>query len=71
MSWRTEAACADQPTSLFFAGERASNTYYNEAKEFCKRCEVRTECLAYALLNGIENGLWGGLTPIERRREAA
>jgi WhiB family redox-sensing transcriptional regulator len=30
-------------------------------------CQVRTECLADALDNGVEFGVWGGMTERERR----
>ena len=38
-----------------------------EAKQFCRTCPVRTECLAHALDAGIEFGVWGGMTERERR----
>jgi WhiB family redox-sensing transcriptional regulator len=33
----------------------------------CAGCPVRTECLAEALDNQIEWGVWGGMTERERR----
>jgi WhiB family transcriptional regulator, redox-sensing transcriptional regulator len=33
----------------------------------CRGCPVRTECLADALDNRVEFGVWGGLTERERR----
>jgi WhiB family redox-sensing transcriptional regulator len=39
----------------------------NRAKLICRGCPVRTECLADALDNGIEFGVWGGMTERERR----
>ena len=38
-----------------------------EAREFCRTCPVRTECLAHALDQRIEFGVWGGTTERERR----
>ena len=38
-----------------------------EAREFCRACPVRTECLAHALDQRIEFGVWGGTTERERR----
>lgn len=38
-----------------------------EARRFCRTCPVRTECLAYALDERIEFGVWGGATERERR----
>ena len=39
----------------------------NRAKAVCLACPVRTECLADALDNRIEFGVWGGMTERERR----
>ncbi|MFE7779418.1 WhiB family transcriptional regulator, partial [Streptomyces sp. NPDC057445] len=37
------------------------------AKAVCLGCPVQTECLAEALDNRIEFGVWGGMTERERR----
>lgn len=39
----------------------------NRAKVVCATCPVRTECLADALDNRVEYGVWGGMTERERR----
>ncbi|MGW2690248.1 WhiB family transcriptional regulator [Streptomyces sp. NPDC001414] len=39
----------------------------NRAKALCTGCPVRTECLAHALDQRIEHGVWGGMTERERR----
>lgn len=39
-----------------------------EAKRVCHACEVRSECLKYALDNGEQFGIWGGLSRLERAR---
>ena len=38
-----------------------------EAKKVCARCEVRAECLAWALEAGQDHGVWGGMSEDERR----
>jgi len=38
-----------------------------EAKKVCDRCEVRQECLQWALEAGQDHGVWGGLSEDERR----
>jgi len=38
-----------------------------EAKKVCERCEVRQECLQWALEAGQDHGVWGGLSEDERR----
>ena len=39
-----------------------------EAKKVCLTCEVRGECLEYALMNDERFGIWGGLSERERRK---
>ena len=61
--WTTRAACkGTEPDELFVQGAAQ-----NRAKLVCRGCPVRTECLADALDNGIEFGVWGGMTEKERR----
>ncbi|MFP5019298.1 WhiB family transcriptional regulator [Pseudonocardia phyllosphaerae] len=62
-NWRIAARCrTTDAEDLFVTGSRQ-----REAKEFCVRCPVRTECLAHALDNEIDSGVWGGTTERERR----
>src|SRR5690348_12472830 len=61
--WTARAACRDSdPDALFVQGAAQ-----NRAKAVCFGCPVRAECLAAALDNGVEFGVWGGLTERERR----
>jgi WhiB family redox-sensing transcriptional regulator len=61
--WTTKAACrTSDPDALFVQGAAQ-----NRAKAICMACSVRTECLADALDNRIEFGVWGGMTERERR----
>jgi WhiB family redox-sensing transcriptional regulator len=61
--WTSRAACKDtDPDELFVQGAAQ-----NRAKLVCRGCAVRTECLADALDNRIEFGVWGGMTERERR----
>lgn len=64
-SWQTKANCMGVDPDLFFP-ERGAST--REAKEVCRGCVVREECLEYALANGEKFGIWGGLSERERRR---
>ena len=41
---------------------------YEQARELCSICPVRAQCLAEAQARRERFGMWGGLTPIERRR---
>ncbi|MFE5488298.1 WhiB family transcriptional regulator [Streptomyces sp. NPDC056527] len=61
--WREDAACRSaDPEELFAEAARQKR-----AKSVCAGCPVRTECLAEALDNRIEFGVWGGMTERERR----
>ena len=64
-NWQDEANCLGVDPDLFFP-ERGAST--REAKEVCKGCGVREDCLEYALANGEKFGIWGGLSERERRR---
>jgi WhiB family transcriptional regulator, redox-sensing transcriptional regulator len=61
--WTPRAACKGMDPDELFVQGRAQN----RVKLICRGCPVRTECLADALDNGIEFGVWGGLTERERR----
>jgi WhiB family redox-sensing transcriptional regulator len=63
-SWQRLANCLGVDPDLFFP-ERGVST--REAKEVCRGCVVRAECLDYALANGEKFGIWGGLSERERR----
>jgi WhiB family redox-sensing transcriptional regulator len=63
--WQTQANCMGVDPDLFFP-ERGAST--REAKEVCKGCVVRNDCLEYALANGEKFGIWGGMSERERRR---
>jgi WhiB family redox-sensing transcriptional regulator len=61
--WAADAACRSaDPDALFVQGAAQ-----NRAKSICLGCTVRTECLADALDNRVEFGVWGGMTERERR----
>lgn len=61
--WASLAACrTTDPDELFMQG-----TAQLRAKAVCTGCQVRTECLADALDNRVEFGVWGGMTEKERR----
>src|SRR5258705_13711775 len=63
--WQERANCLGVDPDLFFP-ERGAST--KEAKGVCGGCEVRTECLEYALRHGEKFGIWGGMSERERRR---
>ncbi|GAB3598921.1 hypothetical protein GCM10027446_30180 [Angustibacter peucedani] len=65
LSWQERALCAQTDPEAFFP-EKGGST--REAKKVCVSCEVRSECLEYALAHDERFGIWGGLSERERRR---
>jgi WhiB family redox-sensing transcriptional regulator len=63
--WQERALCAQTDPEAFFP-EKGGST--REAKRICLGCEVRDECLEYALAHDERFGIWGGLSERERRR---
>lgn len=63
--WQERALCAQTDPEAFFP-EKGGST--REAKRICASCEVRSECLEYALAHDERFGIWGGLSERERRR---
>jgi len=60
--WTMLAKCRGMEDDLFpdASGQKS-------ARLLCSGCPVRFECLAEALDNRIEWGVWGGMTERERR----
>lgn len=70
LRWMGAAACLDEDAEQFFplAEEGPLNErQIAQAKAVCARCPVRAECLRFALDNGLDHGVFGGLTARERR----
>jgi len=65
--WRTFAACAGYPDSLFFPLGEIDEAQIAMALEICSGCKVEDECLEYALESNQRSGIWGGTTEKERR----
>lgn len=63
-SWQERALCAQTDPEAFFPEKNMPN---REAKRVCAGCEVRKECLDYALKHDERFGVWGGLSERERR----
>lgn len=63
--WQDRALCAQTDPEAFFP-EKGGST--RDAKRVCATCEVRAECLDYALAHDERFGIWGGLSNLERRR---
>jgi WhiB family transcriptional regulator, redox-sensing transcriptional regulator len=70
-NWRSAGACRSADPDLFFPlsptgpGERQ----IAHAKMICAGCQVRRECLEFALAHDQVYGVWGGTTPEDRQRD--
>ena len=62
--WLHDAACPTHDPEAFFP-ERGEPAAY--AKKVCAGCPVKQECLDYAQAHSIFDGVWGGLTPNDRK----
>ncbi|MEA5644064.1 MAG: WhiB family transcriptional regulator [Cutibacterium granulosum] len=61
--WTLLANCRGMADALFPDGKEQ-----RRARRICTDCAVRSRCLAEALDNRIEWGVWGGMTERERRK---
>ena len=71
--WKQQGACYGTFDRTFFPGTTGDQgkKYAEAAKAVCETCSVTAQCLEYALslpLHLAEWGVWGGLTPKERRK---
>jgi len=65
VDWQAKAACSEVDPEIFFP-ERGGSS--KAARAVCSRCDVRMNCLEYALNNKEQFGIWGGTSERERRR---
>jgi WhiB family transcriptional regulator, redox-sensing transcriptional regulator len=67
--WRSLSACRDTDPELFFplSSWGPGQVQIASAKAICAHCEVRSDCLRFALSSGQEFGVWGGTSEDERR----
>lgn len=69
--WRDRARCRKMGNKMFFdyGKGRGVSAVKNLARvaRFCSFCPVREECLRFAVDNDIKYGVWGGLSPSQRK----
>ena len=65
LRWQDKALCAQVDPEIFFPEKGGS---VRDPKRICGMCDVRAECLDYALTHGEAFGIWGGFSERERRR---
>lgn len=63
--WRDEGACLDYHPDVMFPHDEDRNGI-GHAKEVCRGCDVREDCLNWSLQQGELYGVWGGYTVRER-----
>jgi WhiB family redox-sensing transcriptional regulator len=66
-TWTERASCRGMDLGAFFA---RSLPDARDAIRICERCDVRQQCLDYAVDNDMDLGVWGGLTERQRRAYA-
>ena len=69
-NWRSAGACRSADPDLFFPISPAGpgQRQIARAKVICAGCDVRQECLDFALSHDQVYGIWGGTTPEDRQR---
>lgn len=65
-NWRLQAACRGMDVSIFVPDSKGWLLYI-EARIICETCTVRQPCLDYAMSLPDTVGMFGGLTPEERK----
>ena len=63
--WQDYANCFGVDPAVFFPESGGST---REAKEVCRGCVVREDCLEFALAHAEKFGVWGGMSERQRRR---
>jgi WhiB family redox-sensing transcriptional regulator len=63
--WKLDGLCNQVGVEWFYP-EKGENA--TVAKKVCNRCPVIAECLAYALENDEQHGVWGGKSSTQRKR---
>jgi WhiB family redox-sensing transcriptional regulator len=66
LSWMRSASCLGMDTEMFFppSGVNVSAGI----KALCNACPVNMECYEYAVKHGLDMGIFGGTSAIERIR---
>ena len=65
--WHDDALCAQSDPTLFDSGDHDAPNPYAKARAICRQCPVIARCLTWALENDERYGVWGGMTPGERK----
>jgi WhiB family redox-sensing transcriptional regulator len=70
--WMDSGLCRETDPTLFHTETRQSAPMTRKAKKVCDKCPVRSECLAWAMKNAVEdNQIYGGMSRRERMERMA
>jgi hypothetical protein len=64
--WMQSALCAQIDTEIFYP-EQGDPASADMARRVCNMCDVKKQCLQYAVDNNERHGIWGGTIERERR----
>ena len=69
VNWHEDAACRDADPDLFvpIGTTGPALRQAREAIRICRTCPIQVRCLAWALEQGVTDGVWGGTTAEQRR----
>lgn len=70
VDWRDLAVCAGGDPELWFP-PKGDPFRSEQAIMICRGCPVREQCAEDAIVTGVEHGVFGGMTPEERKAERA
>lgn len=62
-AWMTEALCAQVDPEIFPPNQGKSTA---PAIAVCRRCPITQACLQHALTNNETQGVWGGMSAMQR-----
>lgn len=67
---KEKAACLNSITDVFFPNTSLKDDSKEivNAKKICNQCEIKNDCLNFALSNDEPDGVWGGLSHRERKK---
>ncbi|ACU53296.1 transcription factor WhiB [Acidimicrobium ferrooxidans DSM 10331] len=63
--WMAFGSCRGMDPEFFFPTDGAGVV---QARRVCAQCNVREQCLQFALDHRIDHGVWGGASERARRR---
>jgi WhiB family redox-sensing transcriptional regulator len=69
--WRDHAACNGVDPDVFFPPLVRDVSDTAQARAICADCPVTFDCLVYAINEGINVGVWGGMSYGSRKKKAS